>query len=49
MNASRGPGPGSWVNHDVIPFPVTMDTTVNDVIAASVWPSFVCRTDARLT
>jgi len=49
MNASRSPGPGSWVNHDVIPSPVTMDTAVNDVIAVSAWPSFVCRADARLT
>lgn len=50
MNASHSPGrPGSWVNHDVIPLPVTMGTIVNDVIAVSVWPSFACRADARLT
>lgn len=49
MNASRGPGPGSWVNRDVIPSPVTIEIVVNDVIAVSAWPSFACRTNARLT
>lgn len=42
MNASRGPGPGSWVNRDVIQSPVTMEIAVNDVIAVSAWPSFAC-------
>lgn len=47
MNASRSPGPRSWVNHDVIPSPVTMETAVNDVIAVSAWPSFARRWGGR--